>query len=202
MSTRKERSEGTRAELVAAATDLFAEHGFAGVGTEDVVRRAGLTRGALYHHFADKRELFAAVHERQERELIGRIQELMAGAGPTGAPGAPDPIDVLLAGMRAFLDACREPGFVRIALLDAPTVLGWARWREVDERYGLGLVTTVLDGAMAAGALRRRDSRPLGHLLLAALGEAAQVIAHADDPDRARADMEAALLALLDGLRA
>ena len=81
-------------------------------------------------------------------------------------------------------------------------MLGWARWREVDERYGLGLAMGSLEYATAAGALRRQQVRPLAHLLLAALGEAAQLIAHAEQPAQARAEVEPALLALLDGLRA
>src|ERR1700754_85707 len=199
MSTREERAEATRAQLLAAATELFAQRGYAAVGTEDVVRLAGLTRGALYHHFQDKRELFAAVHERLEQDLVIAIGERMSGAA---SPGATDPMDQLLVGMRSFLDACTEPSVLRIALLDAPTVLGWARWREVDERYGLGLVIAALDAAMTAGVLRRQAVRPLAHLLLAALGEAAQLIAHAEDPHRTRAELEPALLTLLKGLRA
>jgi hypothetical protein len=104
--------------------------------------------------------------------------------------------------MRSFLDACMEPAVLRITLLDAPTVLGWARWRGVDERYGLGLVINGLEYAMAAGALRRQDPRPLAHLLLAAIGEAAQLIAHAEHPEQARAEVEPAMLSMLDGLRA
>jgi AcrR family transcriptional regulator len=195
MSVREERSEATRAQLVATATELFAARGYAGVGTEDVVRGAGLTRGALYHHFADKRELFAAVHERLEQELITGIGERLA------AEAVSDPAELLVLGMRAFLDACLRPAVLRITLQDAPTVLGWARWREVSERYGLGLTISVLRTAMDAGALRRQDPRPLAHLILAALAEAAQLIAHAPNPSAARAEVEPALLGLLSGLR-
>jgi AcrR family transcriptional regulator len=198
MSIREERSEATRAQLVGTATELFATRGYAGVGTEDVVRGAGLTRGALYHHFADKRELFAAVHERQERELVAGIGARMAEA----AESATDPVELLAIGMRAFLDACLRPAVLRITLQDAPTVLGWARWREVSEQYGLGLTINALRAAMDAGALRRQAVRPIAHLLLAALAEAAQLIAHAPDPPAARAEIEPALLSLLAGLRA
>lgn len=198
MSIREERSEATRAQLVGTATELFATRGYAEVGTEDVVRGAGLTRGALYHHFADKRELFAAVHERQERELVAGIGVRMADA----AESVTDPVELLAIGMRAFLDACLRPAVLRITLQDAPTVLGWARWREVSEQYGLGLTITALQAAMDAGALRRQAVRPIAHLLLAALAEAAQLIAHAPDPPAARAEIEPALLSLLAGLRA
>ncbi|HEY0573386.1 MAG TPA: helix-turn-helix domain-containing protein [Pseudonocardia sp.] len=196
MATREERAEATRAQLLDVAAELFASRGYAAVGTEDVVRQAGLTRGALYHHFADKRELFAAVHERVEQELVATIGERMAAARDTATP-----VQLLIIGMRSFLDACAHPAVLRISLLDGPTVLGWARWREVGERYGLGLVIAGLEFAMQAGELRRQDVRPLAHLLLAALSEAAQLIAHAEHPEQARAEVEPAMLALLNGLR-
>jgi AcrR family transcriptional regulator len=196
MATREERAEATRAQLLDVAAELFASRGYAAVGTEDVVRQAGLTRGALYHHFADKRELFAAVHERVEQELVAALGERMAAARDTATP-----VELLIIGMRSFLDACVHPAVLRISLLDGPTVLGWARWREVGERYGLGLVIGGLEFAMQAGELRRQDVRPLAHLLLAALSEAAQLIAHAEHPEQARAEVEPAMLALLNGLR-
>jgi len=196
MSTREERAEATRAQLLDVAAELFASRGYAAVGTEDVVRQAGLTRGALYHHFADKRELFAAVHERVEQELVATIGERMAAARDSATP-----VELLIIGMRSFLDICVHPAVLRISLLDGPTVLGWARWREVGERYGLGLVIGGLEFAMQAGELRRQDVRPLAHLLLAALSEAAQLIAHAEHQEQARAEVEPAMLALLNGLR-
>lgn len=188
------QSEATRAQLVDVATRLFAERGYAGVGTEEIVRQAGVTRGALYHHFADKRELFRAVHEGVERDLVQRI-----GAGVTGVT---DPWEVMVAGMRAYLDACTEPTVMQISLIDAPSVLGWEEWREIDARYGLGLVTTALGAAMDTGALRRHPVEPLAQLLLAAMAEAGLMVATAADPAAARDQVEAALLALLDGLRA
>lgn len=193
-SRKAAQSEATRAQLVDVATRLFAERGYAGVGTEEIVRQAGVTRGALYHHFADKRELFRAVHEGVERDLVQRI-----GAGVTGVT---DPWEVMVAGMRAYLDACTEPTVMQISLIDAPSVLGWEEWREIDARYGLGLVTTALGAAMDTGALRRHPVEPLAQLLLAAMAEAGLMVATASDPAAARDQVEAALLALLDGLRA
>jgi AcrR family transcriptional regulator len=189
-----ERAEATRAALVAAARDLFADRGYAAVGTEEIVARARVTRGALYHHFEDKKDLFRSVHEEVERGLVESIAAELGDAR--------DPWDLILRGIESFLDACTDPAFIRIALLDAPGVLGWREWREVDARYGMGLVTTALEGAMDAGVLRRQDVRPLAHLVLAALGEAAHLIAEADDHRRARKEVEPALLSLLDGLRA
>jgi AcrR family transcriptional regulator len=193
-SARTERAEATRAQLLRAARELFAERGYAAVGTEEIVGRAQVTRGALYHHFRDKRDLFRAVHEDLERELVEAIAAEIGGID--------DPLELLSQGIRAFLDACTDPAMIRIALLDAPNVLGWAEWRQVDERHGLGLVTAALQGAMDAGVLRRQDVRPLAHLVLGALGEAAFIIANAAEPEAARREVEPALLSLLEGLRA
>jgi AcrR family transcriptional regulator len=193
MPAREERAEATRTALMRAARELFAERGYAAVGTELIVERAGVTRGALYHHFRDKQDLFRAVHVEMERELMEAIGERMGAAS--------DPMELLVSGLNAFLDACTDPAVIQINLLDAPSVLGWAEWREIDERFGLGLITAGLDNAMAAGALRRQEVRPLAHLLLASLVEAAMLIANAEDPKAAREQLEAPLLTLLEGLR-
>src|SRR5918992_1442701 len=186
MSVREERAEATRAALLRAARELFAARGYGAVGTEQIVERAGVTRGALYHHFRDKQDLFRAVHHEMERELMEAIGERMGQED--------DPWELLVTGLRAFLDACTDPALMQIALLDAPAVLGWAEWREIDERYGLGLVTAGLQGAMDAGVLRRQEIRPRAHLLLAALMEAAMLIAHADDPVAEREAVEEPLV--------
>jgi AcrR family transcriptional regulator len=193
---RAEQSEATRAALLSAARALFAERGYAAVATEEIVRSAQVTRGALYHHFQDKRDLFRAVHEELEAEMVAAI------AADMEAAAAPDPFELLVAGVRSFLDTCTDPSFAQIALLDAPTVLGWELWREIDARHGLGLVTAGLEGAMDAGAMERQDVRPLAHLMLGALGEAAMLIAHAEDPEAERRAVEPAVLSLLHGLRA
>jgi AcrR family transcriptional regulator len=194
-TTRKaEQSEATRGALVAAARVLFSERGYADVGTEEIVRSAQVTRGALYHHFEDKRDLFRAVHEQIEEELVAEVGSQMAGIE--------DPIALLETGVVAFLDICTRPEITRITLLDAPSVLGWREWREIDMRYSLGLVTAGLQGGMDAGALRVQPVLPLAHLMVAALGEAGLVIASAEDAVVARAEVEPALLALLEGLRA
>jgi AcrR family transcriptional regulator len=192
--SREEQAAATRAALIGAARSLFAERGYADVGTEEIVRRARVTRGALYHHFEDKRDLFRAVHEQLERELVEQIVRLIAGID--------DPWELIVSGTRAFLDACTDPALIRISLLDAPVVLGWAEWREIDTRYGLGLVMAALQGAMDAGLLRRQDVRPLAHVLLGSMIEAAMVIANADDHAAARREVEGPLLSLVEGLRA
>lgn len=192
--SRGEDARATREALVKAGLELFAKRGFAEVGTEEIVKRARVTRGALYHHFADKRDLFRAIHERVEESLVARIASQMEGLS--------DPWEVMVTGTRAFLEACDEPAVKQIALVDAPAVMGWREWREIDERYGLGLMKAALGGAMEAGVLRKAPLDAISHLMLAALAEAAFVIANAEDPAAARADAETALFALLEGLKA
>lgn len=191
---RVERGEATRARLVEAARELFAQRGYAGVGTEEVVRRAGVTRGALYHHFRDKRDLFRAVYEQTEEDLVT--------ATAARASSAEDPWQALVTGIGAFLDACSEPALMRIGVLDAPAVLGWREWREIGARHGLGLIEATLKAAMDAGTLRRTDVEPLARLLFGTLGEAAQLVANAEDPAIARPEVERTLVSLLEGLRA
>ena len=176
-----------------AAHQLFAERGYAAVGTEEIVARAGVTRGALYHHFADKRDLFRAVHEELEGALVADIAARIGGIE--------DPWELVVTGVGAFLDACTDPALMRISLLDAPAVLGWPEWRAIDERHGLGLVSFGLQNAMDRGEFAPQPVRPLAHLLMGAMAEAAMVIANADDPAAARAEVEPPLLALLEGLR-
>jgi AcrR family transcriptional regulator len=192
MNVKAQQSEATRSALVAAARPLFAERGYAGVGTEEIVRAAGVTRGALYHHFADKQDLFRAVYEDVERELVEQIA--------AGALSAADPVEALRAGSQAWLDACEEPGIQQIALLDAPSVLGWEEWREIGMRYGFGLVQGTLQAAMDAGLLEPQPVRPLAHLVLGAIDEAAMLVARADDGGKTRREVGESVERFLDHL--
>ncbi len=189
-----ERSQTTRAALVGAARRLFAERGYAGVGTEEIVRAAGVTRGALYHHFADKRDLFEAVYEQVEVELTERI------ASGALAANAESPLEAMRAGAAMFLRACTEPEAQQIALLDGPAVLGWARWREIGAKHGLGLIEATLRAAIEADAIPRQPVRPLAHVLMGALDEAALLVATSDDPEGARAEVGHTLDFVIDSL--
>jgi AcrR family transcriptional regulator len=192
--TQAARSQATREALIAAARDLFAERGYAAVGTEEIVRRAGVTRGALYHHFEDKRGLLRAAYEQIESELA-------AGLMGTVPPGA-GPLETLDAGAEMFLDACLEPEVQRIVLLDAPAVLGWEEWREIAARYGLGLIEGILAAAMEAGEVREQPLRPLAHALMGALDELAMLVARSEDTADARAEAGRTVTGLVDALRA
>ena len=194
--TQAERSQATREALIAAARPLFAEHGYAGVGTEEIVRAAGVTRGALYHHFGGKRDLFEAVYERVE---VGLAERIATGAL---AGGATAPLEAMRAGAEMFLQACTEPEAQRIVLLDGPSVLGWDRWREIAAEHGLGLIEATLQAAIEAGAIPEQPVRPLAHVLMGALDEAAMLVARADDPERMREEVGRTLDSLLAGLSA
>lgn len=192
--TQSERSEGTRAALIAAARRLFAERGYAEVGTEEIVREAGVTRGALYHHFDGKRELMRAVYEQLEAELSAEF-------GTRITPGA-DPLTVLREGAETFLDQCLEPEVQQIALLDAPAVLGWEEWREINARYALGLIEAVLNHGIDTGVIRSQPVRPLAHALIGALDELAMLVARSEDPKATRTEVGKTLNSLVAALSA
>jgi AcrR family transcriptional regulator len=192
--TKAAQSEATTAALVGAARELFAVRGYASVGTEEIVQRAGVTRGALYHHFhGGKEELFRAVVIQLSAETASRVRGL--------ARAVEDPWDSLVAGIDAFLDACATTEVQRILLVDGPAVLGWDVWRAIDADYGLGLIEDSLARAIEAGRLPPQPTRAAAHVLLGALDEAAMVVARADDPLAARVEMGETVHRLLEGLR-
>lgn len=190
------RSSATRRKLISAARELFAARGYNDVGTTEIVRAAGVTRGALYHQFADKAELLAAVVDEIDAEMT---QQLASGAM---AAGDADPVAILTVGAGAFLEAVTRQDVHQVLLVDALPVLGWERWREIGLRHGLGLIEAVLRQGIDDGVLRDVPTRPLAHVLLAAIDEAALYVVAADDPDAARHEMLAVLAPLVEGLRA
>jgi AcrR family transcriptional regulator len=193
-SLKAQQSFITRTALLTVARELFAERGYAQVGTEEIVRAAGMTRGALYHQFKDKADLFAAVYEDVEGALMERVAASAMAA-------AQDPLELLRAGASGFLDACEDPAVQQIALLDAPAVLGWERWREIGMRYGFGLVRGGLEEAMDAGLIAAQPLDALAHLLIGAIDEGAMLIARAENQAEVRADVGAAVDRFLDALR-
>jgi AcrR family transcriptional regulator len=194
MSRQAERSEATRSKLIGAARELFAERGYAQVGTEEIVAAAEVTRGALYHHFADKRDLMRACYEQVEEEVVAAIGDAVVAAG------VEDPIEVMKIAAGAFFDLALAGERARIALVEAPVALGWDEWREIDMRYGLGLTCGLLQAAIDSGRIAPMAVRPLGHMFVAALGEAGILIATSADPAAARAEVEPGLIAMIDGL--
>ncbi|MDT7766971.1 MAG: hypothetical protein QOC63_6391 [Mycobacterium sp.] len=192
--TQAERTATTRALLIGAARTLFAGKGFAEVSTQAIVAAAGVTRGALYHQYADKAALFAAVYEEVERDLVADIARQIMADQPA------DPLAAMRLGARLFLDRCSAPDVQRIVLIDAPAVLGWDQWRAVGVKYGLGVIEGMLAHAIAEGAIPEQPLRPTAHVLLGALDEAALFVSRATDRDRARKDMDAVCERLISGI--
>ena len=193
--TKAAQTAATRSRLEKVAHDLFAARGFEAVSAEELVAKADVTRGALYHHYDGKEGLFAAVVETVMRELHAELVRETAGLA--------DPLAALERGFGVFLKACSEPSVQRILLIDAPAVLGWQRWREMDAKYGLGLIRQALSAAVAMQLLARRDVDVdvLAHLLLGALTEAAMVIARSVNPGKARKAAERALSSVVEAWR-
>jgi len=194
--TQAERAADTREALIAAARPLFAQHGFADVALETIVRAAGVTRGALYHHFADKTELFAAVFERVESEVAARLTEAMESANEA------DPVEVMRLGANYWLDACSDPEIQRITLVDAPAVLGLARWTEIGERYNTGLVRDLLTNAIETGRIPSQPVEATALTMLGAMREMTLYVARADDYDRAREEAGAVMDRLIRAITA
>jgi AcrR family transcriptional regulator len=192
--TQAERTEATRGRLIATARRLFAAQGFAATSTEEILGEAAVSRGALYHHFASKTELFRAAFEAVEDDLTAQILAVAAGSGET------DPLRILQHGFDAFLDQCVNPEVQRIVMLDGPTVLGWDTWHELDERYAFGTIKTVLTLAAETGRIDEATVEPLSHLLLGAIMQAGMVVARADDPAAAKAAMSATFARLISAL--
>jgi AcrR family transcriptional regulator len=191
--SKAEQADATRTALIAAARQLFTDRGYAATSTTEIVERAGVTRGALYHHFAAKEDLFRAVFEQLEDEVTKHVA--------TEALTSADPLEQLRRGTRAYLDACIDPAVQRVVLLDGPSVLGWQTWQEIEQRYGYGLVVAGVDAAIGAGLVAAQPVEPLAHVLFGALTEAGIVVARADEPRAARVEMEGAMGRLLDALR-
>lgn len=191
--TQRERSEQTRAGLVRSARELFAARGYADTSLDDVAEAAGVTKGAVYHHFDGKRALFAAVFEAEQQ----RLAEIIVTA--YGDPR--DPWSGFYAGCRAFLEASLDPGVQRITLLDAASVLGWETIRGIQSRYSLRLIKEGLQLAMAAGVIAPRPIDPLAHLMLGAMCESASLVARSRDQHETSRAVLAELGAVLDGLR-
>ncbi|MGH7917051.1 MAG: TetR/AcrR family transcriptional regulator [Candidatus Binataceae bacterium] len=193
-SRKRENAEATRKALLRIARKLFAERGYANTSTEEVVKRARVTRGALYHHFRDKQDLFKAVFHEEERKLAAKIAE--------AATTVPEVWSGFVAGCQAFLDACTDPVVRQIILIDGPAVFGVKGHREVEESYYLTGVKKALAAGMEAGVIEAQPIDPLAHILLGALNEAALVIANAGDHEEAaRAQASAVIARILAGLR-
>lgn len=192
--TQEERSAATRDALISAARTLWGLRGYAEVGTPEIATAAGVTRGAMYHQFADKAALFGEVVEAVEQDVMARMATLVAESGAT------TPADAIRAAVDAWLDVSGDPEVRQLILLDAPSVLGWAAFRDVAQRYSLGMTEQLLIEAIKAGQLADQPVRALAHVLIGALDEAAMAIATADDPRRARREIGEVLHRLIGAM--
>lgn len=188
--SQSDRTAATRSALLRAARTLFAERGFADVPAEEIVAAAGVTRGALHHHYGDKKGLFRAVFEELEVDFMADVVAAI--------DGVPEP-ELVPVAIAAFLDICARPETLRIGLTDAPAVLGWQDWRSIEAQYGLGLVVALAENSAPVRA-GTTTAGLLGQLVLSALIEAALLIAHAEDTAVARDQAEGTLLALFGDL--
>src|SRR6516162_10158032 len=186
------RGEATRGQLIAIATRLFAERGYEDTSIEAVLREAGVSRGSLYHHFPGKEALFEAVAEDVETS-VGE-QTLAAASGADG------PVAALRAGSLAWIRLAGDPVVRRILLIDAPSVLGWERWRAMEEHHALGLMKAALQEVADDGRLPQGLVNMFAHTLLASIDEVALVVARSDDPEAAMKEGAYAVDALLQRL--
>jgi AcrR family transcriptional regulator len=188
---RGHQGQETRAALVAAARELFGNQGYAATPLDEIVAKAGVTKGALYHHFADKESLFRAVFEEVEREVAeDAAVEFMR----------PDSWEALVLGCRLWVDAHSDPAVRQIALVDARGVLGWATARAIETRFSTVTIRGALRKAMNAGVLTRQPLRPLAVMLAGALSEACLFVAESENPEVARDEVGALIVAMLSGM--
>ncbi len=188
------RSRLTTSRLLTEAQRLFAEHGFSEVSAEQIVEAAGVTRGALYHHFEGKKGLFRAVLNLVQAEVEQRVNAAIKRAQ--------DPMDMLIAGNNAFLEACLDPGRQRILLIDGPAVLGWKEWRAVDEEHVQGKYRTFLAQLMKDGVLKPFPVDALAHIISGAANEAAFWAARANAPGVALVEAQTTMAEMIRSLSA
>lgn len=189
----REETEATRARVLEAAHELFAERGYAAVGLEEVALAAGVTRGAVYHHYGSKRGLFAAVH--------GRAQEAVGAAIEAATGSFTDPWEMLEVGCRAFLEAAIAPEVRQVLLVDAPAVLGWDVWREQDAAHSARMLGEVLTELRRAGVLADLPPAAVAAVLSGAMNEAALGAASLPDPGRGVDDALQVLQPMVRALR-
>jgi AcrR family transcriptional regulator len=189
---RAAQGRATRGQLIEVATGLFAEHGYEGTSIEAVLTAAGVSRGALYHHFAGKEALFTAVLEAISDRVTAEVTEAISGCT--------DPVDALHTGALGWIDLAGDPVIQRIMLVDAPSVLGWERWRAMDEGRTVGAMRAMLQAVSDTGRLPQQLVGPFAHMILAALDEAALVVARAPESRAAVAESRHAVEELLNRL--
>ena len=192
-SRRVDYPETTRDALVDSAITLFTQHGYANTSLDEVVKLAGVTKGALYHHFTGKQALFEAAFTAVETQVMGRLGKIVT------APG--HPWQGAMAGLRAYVEVCLEPSFQRIVIHEGPVVMGWARWREAEEHASFGVIRAAVSALVEAGEIDDLPIEVTTQLLFGALSAGASLIAGAADPDKAAVEVSRAVIRVVEGLR-
>jgi AcrR family transcriptional regulator len=192
-SRRVDYTESTRQALVDSALDLFTKRGYAGTSLETIVKRARVTKGALYHHFSGKQALFEAAFDQVETAAMDRLTAVVGGGGPAW--------ERAMAGIQAYVRVCLEPAYQRIVIHEAPVVMGWERWREAEERFSYGLVRATVEALVDAGEIERLPVEVTARILFGALSAGAEAIASSADPKKTGAEVTRTIVAVMSGMR-
>jgi AcrR family transcriptional regulator len=192
-SRRLDYSESTRSALVSSAVELFTKRGYAGTSLDEIAKRARVTKGALYHHFSGKQALFEAAFDAVESLVFTHLEKIMNGPET--------PWERALSGLRAFIASCLDPAYQRIAIHEAPVVMGWERWREAEDRASFGLIRASLEALIEAGDVDDVPVEITSRLLFGALSSAATEIASSADPKKVGAQIESVIVQLLERVR-
>ncbi len=192
-SRRQQYSASTKRALIDVAATLFTEQGYAGTSLDEIVAGARVTKGALYHHFSGKQALFEAVFEKVEADSSKGIRKAVRDNK--------DPWEKALSGLRAFLTVVQEPGYRRIVIQDGPAILGYERYREQEERSTFGIVQEIVSSVLSSYELEPTMVETFSRIFFGAMSAAGTAVSSADDPERASAEVEAAIAFILAGLQ-
>ena len=192
-SRRVDYTESTRQALVDSGRDLFTKRGYAGTSLEAIVKRARVTKGALYHHFSGKQALFEAAFDQVETSAMNKLTEAVAGEGTAW--------ERALEGIQAYVGVCLEPAYQRIVIHEAPVVMGWERWREAEEHFSYGLVRATVEALIDAGEMAPLPVEVTARILFGALSAGAETIASAADSKKAAAEVRMTIVAVMEGMR-
>jgi AcrR family transcriptional regulator len=192
-SRRTDYSESTKQALVDSATDLFTKNGYAGTSLDAIVKRARVTKGALYHHFSGKQALFEAGFNQVEAKAMAQLKKAIDGEG--------SPWERALEGVQEYIKVCLDPAYQRLVIREAPVVMGIERWREAEEHFSFGIVRNVLEQLIEAGELGDIPVEVTARMMFASLSAGANIIAEASDPKKASAEVFTALIHMIEGIR-
>jgi len=192
-SRRLDYSESTRKALVDSAIELFTRQGYAATSLDAVARRARVTKGALYHHFSGKQALFEAAFDVVEQIAVGRLSEVVAGDGSAW--------DRAIEGIEIYVKSCLDPSYQRIVVHEGPVVMGWERWREAEEQFSYGVVRATIEALIESGEIVELPIEVTARILFGALAAGATIIAGAEDPKKAGAEVSTTIVTVLQGMR-